>query len=122
MLLEYAAYRLYSALTPESFDVRLAKVNYVNESGRPIATRLGFFIEDIGDVARAQRPEAARGVKPYRRVQIDPDAAARFAVFQYMISNLDWAMTDAQPGEDCCHNSRLLDDEWHDDRPDHHAL
>ena len=40
VLLEYAAYRLYRALTPESFAVRLAKINYVNEkTGRPIATR-----------------------------------------------------------------------------------
>ena len=39
LLLEYASYRLYRALTPESFNVRLANVNYTDESGRPIATR-----------------------------------------------------------------------------------
>ena len=40
--------------------------------------------------------------------QLDPVASARFAVFQYMISNLDWSMTTNAPGEGCCHNSRLI--------------
>jgi hypothetical protein len=40
--------------------------------------------------------------------QLDPAAAARFALYEYMISNLDWAMTAAAAGEDCCHNSRLV--------------
>src|ERR1039457_4117333 len=30
------------------------------------------------------------------------------AVFEYMISNLDGAMTAGPAGEDCCHNSRLM--------------
>lgn len=108
VILEYEAYRLYNALTPESFDARLAKVNYVSESGRTIASRFGFFIEDIRDVARRNGQKRLRGVKHISASQLDSDAAARFALFEYMISNLDWAMTDAQPGEDCCHNSRLL--------------
>jgi hypothetical protein len=108
VILEYEAYRLYNALTPEGFNVRLAKVNYVSESGRTIASRFGFFIEDIRDVARRNGQKRLRGVKHISASQLDPDAAARFALFEYMISNLDWAMTDAQPGEDCCHNSRLL--------------
>jgi hypothetical protein len=32
----------------------------------------------------------------------------RVALFQYMIGNLDWAMTAGPPGSDCCHNSRLF--------------
>lgn len=109
LLLEYASYRLYRALTPESFNVRLANVNYVNESGRPIVTRMGFFIEDIDDVASRNGQTRLKGVGRITVGQIEPEAAARFAVFQYMISNLDWAMTLASPGDpDCCHNSRLL--------------
>src|SRR4051812_26065713 len=52
VLLEYAAYRLYAALTPESFGARLAKIDYVDADGSAIATRMGFFIEDVDDVAR----------------------------------------------------------------------
>lgn len=108
VLLEYAAYRLYRALTPESFGIRLAKVDYVGEDGRPMTTRFGFFIEDIDDVARRNGQKRLRGVNRISASQLDPAAAARFAVFQYMISNLDWAMTVGPAGEDCCHNSRLV--------------
>ncbi len=108
VLLEYAAYRLYRALTPESFNVRLAKIDYADEGGHPITTRLGFFIEDVHDVARRNGQNRLRGVNRISISQLDPAAAARFAVFQYMISNLDWSMTVNSKGEDCCHNARLV--------------
>jgi hypothetical protein len=44
LLLEYTAYRLYRALTPESFNVRLAKIDYTYKDGHALITRLGFFI------------------------------------------------------------------------------
>ena len=108
LLLEYTAYRLYRALTPDSFDVRLAKIDYTDESGHPLTTRLGFFIEDINDVAKRNGLNRLRGVNHIAVSQLDPTAAARYAAFQYMISNLDWAMTAAVPGDDCCHNARLI--------------
>jgi hypothetical protein len=108
VLLEYASYRLYRALTPESFNVRLAKIDYVGEDGHAIVTRFGFFIEDVDDVAKRNGQERLRGANHLMSAQLDPDAAARFAVFEYMISNLDWSMTASPPGDDCCHNSRLL--------------
>jgi hypothetical protein len=108
MLLEYAAYRLYNALTPESFNVRLAKVDYAGEDGHPITSRYGFFIEDVDRLARRNGHERLRGANRISSSQLDPEAAARFAVFQYMISNLDWAMTASPAGMDCCHNSRLV--------------
>jgi hypothetical protein len=108
VFLEYAAYRLYQALTPESFNARLAKIDYTSPSGRPIITRYGFFLEDINDVARRNGQVRLRGASRIASSQIDPEAGARFALFQYMISNLDWAMTASPAGENCCHNSRLI--------------
>ena len=108
VLLEYAAYRMFNLLTPVSFDVRLASIDYADENGRPIVSRIGYFIEDIDDVAKRN------GLKRYKtqarvpQAELNPQAAARFAVFQDMISNLDWAMTAGPAGTDCCHNSRLL--------------
>src|SRR4029079_18671791 len=52
VLLEYAAYRMYNVLTPHSFRVRLANVDYRGADGRPIVSRIGYFIEDLGDVAK----------------------------------------------------------------------
>jgi hypothetical protein len=108
VLLEYAAYRLYNVLTPESFKARLAQIDYRSEDGSSITTRLGFFIEDIDDVAHRNEHERLRGVKSITVPKLNAAAAARFAVFEYMISNLDWSMTAAPPGDDCCHNSRLV--------------
>ncbi len=108
VLLEYTAYRLYRALTPESFNVRLAKIDYTFKDGHPLTTRLGFFIEAVDDVAKRNGQERLKGVRKISASQLDAAAAARYAVFEYMISNLDWAMTAGQPGEDCCHNARLM--------------
>jgi len=109
VFLEYAAYHLYRALTSESFNVRLAKIDYKSQGGHSIITRYGFFIEDIDDVARRNGQVRIRGVNHIASSQIDPESGARFALFQDMISNLDWAMTASPAGEEnCCHNSRLI--------------
>ncbi|QXQ06867.1 hypothetical protein KX816_02030 [Sphingosinicellaceae bacterium] len=108
VLLEYAAYRLYNTLTPQSFAARLATIDYVDAGGRPITTRLGFFIEDADDMAKRND---LREYKTKARIPVatlPPREAARFAVFEYMIGNLDWAMTAGPAGTDCCHNSRLI--------------
>ena len=109
VLLEYAAYRLYQALTPESFSVRLAKITYLDGNGSEMFTRPGFFIEDVDDVARRNGQKRLHMNGQITAYQLDPTAATRFTIFQYMISNLDWSMTTPEAGEDCCHNARLLD-------------
>jgi hypothetical protein len=108
VLLEYAAYRLYNALTPLSFRVRLANVDYVDDNGRPYVSRLGFFLEDIDDVAARNDMVKARTPDRVPLAQIESRAAARFALFNYMIGNLDWSMRAGPQGEGCCHNGRLL--------------
>jgi hypothetical protein len=40
--------------------------------------------------------------------QLSPTEAAREALFQYMIANLDWAMVAGPAGEPCCHNTKLV--------------
>ena len=108
LLLEYAAYRLYNALTPASFMVRLASIDYVDDGGRPVTSRLGFFIEEHEDVAERNgmvRPDVGQAVALSR---LGPAEAARMALFEYMIGNLDWSMRAGPPGERCCHNSRLI--------------
>jgi hypothetical protein len=107
-LLEYATYRLYNQLTPLSFRVRLLQVDYVEEDGKPLTSRVGFFIEDLGDVARRNGMAEARVGSRIQVSTLNPADAARFAVFQYLISNLDWAMQAGPEGDTCCHNSRLI--------------
>ncbi|MGL4541455.1 MAG: hypothetical protein ACRCUI_02970, partial [Polymorphobacter sp.] len=102
LLVEYAAYRLYNALTPASFAVRLASISYVDDSGKPVTTRLGFLIETTGDMAKRNDSDEFETAERILVAQLAPADAARFAVFQYMIGNLDWAMNMGPPGANCC--------------------
>ncbi|MEM8826504.1 MAG: hypothetical protein AAGD40_06215, partial [Pseudomonadota bacterium] len=106
-LREYAAYRLYRAMTPESLAVRLARITYVDDgSGKPVTTRYGFFIEDADDAAeRLGRKDI--DVPAIDVASLDRAAAGRFAAFQYMISNVDWSLLASAGDKDCCHNVKL---------------
>ena len=108
ILLEYAAYRLANVMMPASFRTRLARIAYVDQDGKAVTTRTGFLIEDSGEVAKRNALHEVKDVPRIRPSQLDPRAAARFAVFENMIGNLDWAMIAGPPGSDCCHNSRLM--------------
>ncbi len=109
-LLEYAAYKLLNVITPQSHHVRMAEINYVEaKSGKLLYSRTGFFIEDTDDVAKRNGMKEI-DVADVDVGQLDRGAAARFALFQYMIGNLDWSMHNGLAGEDCCHNTKLIGD------------
>jgi len=108
VLLEYAAYRLYNLMTPQSFRARLANIDYVDEAGRPYISRIGFFVEDGDDMAKRNDLREPKLGDRVSVNQLEPRGAARFALFNYMIGNLDWSMRAGPAGESCCHNGRLL--------------
>jgi len=107
VLLEYAAYRLYNLITPASLRVRLAQIDYVEEDGRPMVSRVGFFIEDIDDAARRIGLREVIAGHRVPTASLSPPEAARSALFQYMIANLDWSMRSGPVGDSCCHNFKL---------------
>ena len=108
VLLEYAAYTMFNALTPASFRVRLATIDYVDDSGRPVTSRTGFFIEDLGDVARRNGMQEAKLPSRISATALEPDAAALNALYQHMLANHDWSMRAGPPGDECCHNFKLI--------------
>ena len=108
LLLEYASYRIFNLLSPASFRVRLAAVDYAEPSGKVSTSRWGFFIEDLDDAARRNGTTQARVGDRILTTQLDPRQAARVALFQFMIGNLDWSMRAGPQGEGCCHNGRLI--------------
>ena len=108
VLLEYAAYKMFNALTPASFRVRLATIDWVDERGRPITTRQGFFIEDVDDVARRNGMQDADLPARIQTSALNHSYAARYALFMHMIANHDWSMRAGPQGEECCHNTRLI--------------
>ena len=103
---EFAAYRLYNVVTPESLKVRLARITY-RDGNKDITTRLGFFIEDGDDAARRLDIKEV-DIGNIRVSALNRQDAARYSLFQYMIGNTDWAMDAGPDPRDCCHNSRLF--------------
>jgi hypothetical protein len=109
-VLEYTAYRLYNEITPLSFRVRPATVTYRDTAGRRRNdVQFNFLIEDVDDLARRNGLAAIDVLSSeVRPSQLDPGAAARVALFQFMIGNLDWDMVAGPAGEECCHNGKLI--------------
>ncbi len=107
-LLEYATYRMFNVLSPASFRVRLAQVDYVNDDGRPLISRYGFFIEDLRDVARRNQMQEANLPELIPVASLNPRHAALYALFQHMIANHDWSMRAGPKGDECCHNAKMI--------------
>ena len=108
VLLEYGAYRMYNVLTPHSFRVRLASINYLDDSGRPMVTRVGFFIEELKDVAKRNGMPQTHAPPLIGMDSLVAADAGRYAMFQHLIANHDWSMRAGPQGDDCCHNAELI--------------
>jgi hypothetical protein len=108
VLLEYSAYRMLNVLTPRSFRVRLANIDYVNADGRPITSRVGYFLEELNEVAKRNGMKDSHAPPRIPVTDLSPADAARYALFQHMIANHDWSMRAGPQGEDCCHNAKLI--------------
>ena len=108
VLLEYSAYKMYNLLTPHSFDVRLANVDYRDADGRPIISRVGYFLEDLRDLAKRNGMKETHAPNLIPIADLSPPDAARYALFQDMIANHDWSMRAGPAGKACCHNAELM--------------
>jgi hypothetical protein len=107
--LEHFAYRMYAELSEAAFRVRPIHARYVDtERDGEAYTAPAFFVEPIGGVA-ARLGWQAIDAPRLRYEQLEPGALARLALFQFMIGNTDWAVTQPTLGEDtCCHNADVL--------------
>jgi hypothetical protein len=92
LLREFLAYRVYNVLTDLSLRARLVRISYPDPD-RATRSRLHYaFLTEHFDSAAArtgnQRPE--RGA--FEAERLDAQAAARLALFQFMIGNTDWSI------------------------------
>ena len=106
---EYQIYRAYNALTEHSFRVRWLTIEYVETEGRrPSSTTAGaFLIEEDWEAGERAGMEAVK-VDSLRFAQLDSAGAALLYLFQYMIGSTDWSPIAGPPGENCCHNTKLI--------------
>ena len=110
---EYLAYRILNLITPKSFRVRLARIDY-EYSDRPARSRtdFAFFLEDKDRLADRL------GVKPLSleqtsAVDLDSSHLNKTSLFQLLIGNVDWSATSVAAG-DCCHNYKLFEQQGAD--------
>jgi hypothetical protein len=98
---EYLLYRIYNLLTPYSQRARLLRVTYVDtRNRRDSLTRYAILLEEDEDVAARTGSVLveAMGAGPD---DLDSYQSALFGVFQYLIGNTDWSITNL-------HNVKLL--------------
>jgi hypothetical protein len=109
VLQEYITYKHYNILTPNSFKVRLAKVNYIDTEGKnETISRYAMLIEDIEDLAKRQKMIV--GGEVHNQDNCDVEAIDIFTIFQYMIGNTDWSVTEQ-------HNVKLISNDSNDKHP-----
>jgi hypothetical protein len=98
---EYLAYRIYNHLTEISFRVQLAKITYMDTSGKndPIQ-RLAFLIEDEEGMA-ARLGGALIEAENALPTDFDLDQLSLLYIFQYMVGNVDW-------GTGTSHNIKII--------------
>ncbi|MEE4217828.1 MAG: hypothetical protein V2I48_09475 [Xanthomonadales bacterium] len=120
-ILEMLAYQMYNLLTDYSFRVRPLSVTYFQaekddtaDSGYSLSKKeesagpvFAFLIEDDKDVANRHDLDKLN-VPRIKPQQLDSYEAALLALFQYMISNVDWAALSGPDPSGCCHNVKLI--------------
>ena len=106
VLTEYLIYKSFNLLTPNSYQVRLARINYLDESDQELYANYGFILEATKKIAkRIDR----------KRLKIDKTDATTLngehlnlvSLFQFMLGNTDWSATHGG-NEECCHNGKLF--------------
>ena len=109
VLLEYSAYRMYNVLTPHSFRVRLANVDYRGDeraadrlAASAISSRTWAMSRKRNGTKETHAPDR------FRSPALNPADAGRYALFQHMLANHDWSMRAGPAGKDCCHNAELI--------------
>jgi hypothetical protein len=109
LLLEHLVYRTYNLLTDLSYQVRLARITYVDTEGdREPLTKYAFFIEDDDDMAARNGWEALQ-VPSLQPFDYEQDQLNLAEVFQFLVGNTDWAAFSAAPDEtECCHNMTVI--------------
>lgn len=120
-VLEFLAYRIYNLLTEFSFRVRPLTATYFQAGSEDEEKRgfsvfrkktsegpaFAFLIEEDKDVANRHDLKNLH-IPKISANQLDSEEAALFALFQFLIGNVDWAATVGPDPEECCHNTRLI--------------
>ena len=105
---EMLAYHIYNLITPRSFKVRPLAVTYVDSAGRASdGPHFGYLVEDDSELAKRNHLQKLE-VPTLDLAQLELQEASRFALFEYLIGNTDFAVLNGSTSARCCHNAVLL--------------
>lgn len=108
VLKEMLAYHIYNLVTDRSFRVRSLSVTYVDTAQHSSdGPHFGFLVEDESDMARRNRLDKL-DLPKIQLEQLEPLESSRFALFEYLIGNTDFAQLSGPTPDRCCHNSVLI--------------
>ncbi|HLF36291.1 MAG TPA: hypothetical protein VI583_18740 [Cyclobacteriaceae bacterium] len=92
---EYYVYKLYQAISPFNLNVRLARINYEDNSGKmKTLTRDAFILEDEDEFATRLNMEQVSDKLVFE--QISEQNGLMLSMFQFMIGNTDWIVPFAK--------------------------
>jgi hypothetical protein len=98
---EYLIYKMYNLFTDYSYRVRLAHIKLVDSVGNiELSDFYGFFIEETDQMAKRNKAKVLK-LKNFSQQSMNQLQMTKMAVFQYMIANTDWALSNL-------HNVKLL--------------
>ena len=101
LMKEFLIYKIYNLITEKSFRVHLLKISYDDTKNKIRSfTQYAYVIEDGNDMAKRNKcVELKKTV--IRNGATDRDQMTIVALFQYMIGNTDWSLSNN-------HNIRLM--------------
>ncbi|MEL6870763.1 MAG: hypothetical protein AAFO81_13270, partial [Pseudomonadota bacterium] len=105
---ERKAYQIFNALSDLSLATRMLNVTYTDSDGGDSRVQHAFFIQHQDNLAKQHDMTVHKelgGIKP----RLDPSQSTVVALFMYLISNTDYSFVAAPAGENCCHNTKLLE-------------
>jgi len=101
LLKEYLAYKIYENITPISFKTYFLKINFIDSQDKKKPyTSYSFFLEDIDDLAERNNAIEVEN-QNLLPVHLDRPTMNLFAMYQYLISNVDWHIPNL-------HNVKLI--------------
>lgn len=108
LIREKQAYQMFERLSEIHFDTRLVNATYTDsERDDSSRTHLAFFIEHQNRMAERMGLSEVE-LNSVNPSQLDPDQTALVSLFMYLLGNTDFSLSQAQEGEECCHNAKLL--------------
>ncbi len=105
---EYLGYKIFEELSEFNYDTRFLQVNYIDteEEGNN-RSNVAFFIEHQNRLAEKFNMEEVE-LNAVFYGEINSLQASIVGLFMFMIGNTDFSIAQAQEGDECCHNVKLL--------------